>query len=61
MASNLRAKIPAEDTLFVYDVNTNATAKFLEEHQHGVLVADTVREVAEKSVCYSSLSLPLVA
>jgi hypothetical protein len=29
MAKNLRAKIPAEDTLFVHDVNTAATKKFL--------------------------------
>jgi ferredoxin len=50
MARNLRAKIPAEDTLFVHDVNTAATKKFLEEHPEGVRVADTVREVAEKAV-----------
>jgi hypothetical protein len=51
MAKNLRAKIPAEDTLFVHDVNTAATKKFLEEHPQGVRVADNVREVAEKAVC----------
>jgi hypothetical protein len=50
MARNLRAKIPAEDTLFVHDVNTAATKKFLEEHPEGVRVADSVREVAEKAV-----------
>jgi len=49
MARNLRAKIPAEDTLFVHDVNTAATKKFLEEHPQGVRVADNVREVAEKA------------
>ncbi|KAF1846681.1 uncharacterized protein K460DRAFT_367423 [Cucurbitaria berberidis CBS 394.84] len=49
MARNLRAKIPAEDTLFVHDVNTAATKKFLEENPHGVRVADNVREVAEKA------------
>jgi 3-hydroxyisobutyrate dehydrogenase len=48
MAKNLRAKIPAEDTLFVHDVNTDATKKFLEEHPQGVRVASNVREVAEK-------------
>lgn len=53
MAKNLRAKIPAEDTLFVQDVNTAATKKFLEEHPQGVRVADNVREVAEKAVCCS--------
>jgi 3-hydroxyisobutyrate dehydrogenase-like beta-hydroxyacid dehydrogenase len=50
MAKNLRAKIPAEDTLFVHDVNTAATKKFLEEHPQGVRVAANVREVAEKAV-----------
>lgn len=50
MAKNLRAKIPAEDTLFVHDVNTAATKKFLEENPQGVRVADNVREVAEKAV-----------
>ncbi|CAO2654808.1 Nn.00g115410.m01.CDS01 [Neocucurbitaria sp. VM-36] len=49
MAKNLRAKIPAEDTLFIHDVNTAATKKFLEENPQGVRVADNVREVAEKA------------
>ena len=53
MANNLRAKIPAEDTLFVHDVNTAATKKFLEEHPQGVRVASNVREVAEKAVRYA--------
>jgi 3-hydroxyisobutyrate dehydrogenase len=56
MAKNLRAKIPAEDTLFVHDVNTAATKQFLEEHPQGVRVAQTVREVAEKAV---RMPLPL--
>jgi hypothetical protein len=51
MARNLRAKIPAEDTLYVHDVNTAATKKFLEEHPQGVRVASNVREVAENAVC----------
>lgn len=50
MAKNLRAKIPAEDTLFVHDVNTEATKKFLGEHPQGVRVANNVREVAENAV-----------
>lgn len=58
MAKNLRAKIPAEDTLFVHDVNTAATKQFLEEHPQGVRVADNVREVAEKAVCIH-LVIPL--
>lgn len=50
MAKNLRAKVPAEDTLFVHDVNTEATKKFLEENPTGVRVAENVREIAEKAV-----------
>jgi hypothetical protein len=50
MARNLRAKLPAEDTLFIQDVNTAATKKFLEENPQGVRIADNVREVAEKAV-----------
>ncbi|KAF2645641.1 3-hydroxyisobutyrate dehydrogenase [Massarina eburnea CBS 473.64] len=49
MAKNLRAKLPAEDTLFVQDVNTAASRKFLEENSQGVRIADNVREVAEKA------------
>ncbi|KAL1605754.1 hypothetical protein SLS59_003558 [Nothophoma quercina] len=49
MAKNLRAKVPAEDTLFVHDVNTAATQKFLEENPTGVRVAENVREIAEKA------------
>lgn len=63
MARNLRAKLPADDVLFVQDVNTQATAKFLEENPTGVRVADSVREVAEKSVSrvvFSILSSPSV-
>jgi 3-hydroxyisobutyrate dehydrogenase-like beta-hydroxyacid dehydrogenase len=57
MAKNLRAKIPAEDTLFVQDVNTDASKKFLEEHPQGVQVAANVREVAENAVCILPLSV----
>ena len=57
MAKNLRAKIPAEDTLFVHDVNTAATKQILEEHPQGVRVAENVREVAEKAV---RIPLPLL-
>lgn len=59
MAKNLRAKIPAEDTLFVQDVNTAASKKFLEEHPQGVRVAANVREVAENAeVIVTSLPEP---
>lgn len=50
MAKNLRAKIPAEDVLFIQDINKAATSKFLEENPSGVRIADSVREIAEKSV-----------
>jgi 3-hydroxyisobutyrate dehydrogenase len=50
MAKNLRANLPAEDILFVQDINKAATTQFLEENPTGVRVADNVREVAEKSV-----------
>jgi 3-hydroxyisobutyrate dehydrogenase len=52
MARNLRAKLPADDVLFVQDVNKEASSKFLEENPTGVRIADSVREVAEKSVSY---------
>lgn len=52
MAKNLRAKVPAEDTLFVHDVNTAASQKFLGENPTGVRVAENVREVAEKAVSF---------
>ena len=61
MARNLRAKLPSDDTLVVQDVNTAATAKFLEENPDGVRVADTAREVAEKSVgLFSYIALFLI-
>jgi hypothetical protein len=50
MAKNLRTKLPAEDVLFVQDINTAATKKFLEEVPQGVRIADNVREVAERAV-----------
>jgi 3-hydroxyisobutyrate dehydrogenase len=59
MARNLRAKLPADDTMFVQDVNKEATSKFLQENPTGVRVADSVREVAEKSVsCFVSFGTP---
>jgi hypothetical protein len=58
MAKNLRAKLPAEDILFINDVNKASTTKFLEESPHGVRVADNVREIAEKSVSIVSVFRP---
>lgn len=62
MAKNLRAKIPASDTLIVRDVNEEAAKRFVAEAQEAarnngaganegrVEIAETAREVAEKSV-----------
>ncbi|KAL8760931.1 MAG: hypothetical protein Q9184_002899 [Pyrenodesmia sp. 2 TL-2023] len=58
MAQNLRAKIPEADTLIICDRNHEATRRFVEEldsaagaggRRAGVEIADTSREVAEKS------------
>lgn len=51
MAKNLRQKLPNDDTLFVQDINTDASQKFADElKDFQVVVAGTAREVAEKSV-----------
>lgn len=62
MAKNLRAKIPATDTLVIRDVNEDAMKRFVEEARetakgtgatedaYKVEVAGCAREVAEKSV-----------
>jgi hypothetical protein len=67
MAKNLRAKIPATDTLIVRDVNENATKRFVEETREAakssgaadgdmkVEIAQSAREVAERSVSQTSL------
>jgi hypothetical protein len=57
MAKNLRAKLPADDVLLIQDINKTATSKFIEEQPAGVNIADTVREVAEKSVRIHLFSL----
>jgi 3-hydroxyisobutyrate dehydrogenase len=61
MAKNLRAKIPASDTLIVRDVNEDAAKRFVAEAQEAarsngagadegrVEIAENAREVAEKS------------
>lgn len=59
MAKNLRAKVPAEDTLFIHDVNAAATQKFLDENPAGVRVAENVREIAEKAVSYTLVTIQL--
>jgi hypothetical protein len=62
MAKNLRAKIPASDTLIIRDVNEEAMKRFAAEAQEAarsngaganegqVEIAASAREVAEKSV-----------
>ncbi|WEW59152.1 NAD-binding 6-phosphogluconate dehydrogenase [Emydomyces testavorans] len=51
MARNLRAKIPTADTLVIYDVNRDATQRFLTEHKgKPIEVASSPRELAEKSI-----------
>ena len=62
MAKNLRAKIPATDTLVIRDVNEETAARFVEEARKDaksngagentakVLIARDAREVAEQSV-----------
>ena len=61
IAKNLRAKVPATDTLIIYDLNTDVTQKFVEAHDgKGVEIASSPREVADNSVCsavFSSLVL----
>jgi 3-hydroxyisobutyrate dehydrogenase len=57
MAKNLRAKIPAADTLIIRDVNEEAAKRFVAEAQetahnpneNRVEIAQNAREVAEKS------------
>jgi hypothetical protein len=52
MARNLRTKIPKDDVLYIYDINAEATKKFVDEMAgHAVRVAGSARELAEKSVC----------
>lgn len=55
MAQNLRAKIPDGDTLIVHDQNSEVIEKFKNEvgiaaAGTGIEVADSPREIAEKSV-----------
>lgn len=68
MAKNLRAKIPASDTLIIHDRNKEATASFIREvgiasdnstsnnemGLMGIEIASSPRAVAEKAVRNSS-------
>ena len=69
MAKNLRAKIPASDTLIIHDRNKEATTDFISEvgiardnptsnnemGLMGIEIASSPRAVAEKAVCHCSL------
>ena len=71
MAKNLRAKIPASDTLIIHDRNKDATASFINElgiakdnsssnnemGLMGIEIASSPRAVAEKAVGYLSLAI----
>ena len=53
MAKNLRANIPASDTLIIHDRNTEATMNFIQHgggESKGLEVASSPRVVAEQSV-----------
>ena len=50
MAKNLRSKLPAETTLIICDVVKPLIEKFTSEVKHGIEVAGTPKEIAEKCV-----------
>lgn len=67
MAKNLRAKMPASNTLIILDVNSGAMKRFVEETKAAakssgagadsmkVETAQNAREVAEKSVSENNI------
>ena len=71
MAKNLRAKIPASDSLIIYDRNKDATANFIQEvgiarenstsnnemGLMGIEIATSPRAVAEKAVGFLYLAI----
>lgn len=62
MARNLQAKLPASDTLRIYDINTESVNRFSQETKAlgngaAVTVADSVRDAAEDSVRFT-ISFP---
>lgn len=62
MAKNLRAKVPEDDQLVIYDRNKDVTTQFMHEYHHldsnlaprkigkNLKVANTARELIERSV-----------
>jgi 3-hydroxyisobutyrate dehydrogenase len=60
MAKNLRQKLPNHDTLIVQDINKDASRNFADEFSgFPVVVANTARQLAEKSVRHHILYLSL--
>lgn len=62
MARNLQAKLPASDTIRIYDINTESLNRFAQETKAlgngaDVSVANSVRDAAEDSVCFA-ISFP---
>lgn len=54
MARNLQAKLPASDTIFIHDINREATQRFQAEKPSegaNIQIAETVREAAHDAVC----------
>ena len=65
MARNLQSKLPASDSLRVYDINAQTLERFVNETKASsgaaVQVADTVRNAAENSVgLHSCVTLPIL-
>lgn len=73
MAKNLRARVPKDDKLVIYDRNKDATTQFIHEYDDldsnlasrrigkHVEIANTAREVVERSVssaCHHPSSNP---
>lgn len=57
MAKNLRAKIPEEDTMTVFDVNPSSSEKLTKEAvPANIQIAKGPREVAQNSVSKSCLT-----
>jgi hypothetical protein len=54
MARNLQSKLPASDSLRIYDINAQTLERFVTETKASsgasVQIADTVRDAAENSV-----------
>ena len=61
MAANLRAKLPAKNTLYVFDVSSATTSRFAKAASSGgpsVIVANNVNEIVENCVLLLTRPLP---